>query len=655
MVKITCQIKPHKDSNIKVISGKKLKIYKNSKDLTQNSSKHNLYETELDQLYGYNSKEIYDNEIKNNLYKNFGVFIYGHSESGKKQTLFGNDIIDGIFDLMSKKFEHSYEIEAIDIRYNGTFDLFTENKIILFSNGKENNYYNSVKQKITPENINYYRKIIYDSRNNETPTSHLILYIYKGDKKYHIVDLVNNESELLASNTLNDFKNIFIECSLLTLKKCFHNANKIYMPYECSDLTILLKDINNDSLIICTIREGYEHFYETVDTLKYVDSLLIDKLSKKNKVTPVSPTRLSFLKQKNIKYDKQEIISNRKVLSPRKLFLSKFDLIKNDDRLSPKNINYNKFFDDDTSPLKLPSDYDELEDPLVDLPINDELNFPPPKLSSYYDELEKSLLSSLMDEKNDILLSELSNIDTIYSDDDFIETDSIETDSIESDSDEDNKYNTNLCKNEDCSAIKTSIFSKKCSICLGYFNNDGINDIYFLDKNNGNGKCSLCGKTKNICIMKSNSQYICISACEPKTDESYESEEDESEEDESDEFKEDESDDIDKFSSDIIKPNDIDTNLFDKNYNYDYGDDNVILNNITDIISITPKSPIKNKLEIKSRRKLIGIINNLLYKKIVSNYKILLDDNLTDDDCDKLVINTAATLEVCMQELFRAK
>jgi len=45
---------------------------------------------------------------------------------------------------------------------------------------------------------------------------------------------------------------------------------------------------------------------------------------------------------------------------------------------------------------------------------------------------------------------------------------------------------------------------------------------------------------------------------------------------------------------------------------------------------------------------------NLLYKKIVSNYKILLDDNLTNDDCDKLVINTAATLEVCMQELFKA-
>jgi len=252
MVKIICQIKPHKDSNIKTSFDKKLQIYKHSKELAQINSKNNLYETEIDQIYGYNSKEIYNNEIKNNLYKNFGVFIYGHSESGKKQTIFGNDNVSGIFDMMSKDFENSYEIEAIDVRYNGTFDLLTENKIILFSNGTEDNCYKSVKQQITSENINYFKKIIYDSRNNEIPASHLILYIYKGDRKYHIVDLVGNKPGIRVSNIINDLKNIFIECSLAKLKNCFQYPNKIYMPYESSDLTILLRDIiiDNDNLII---------------------------------------------------------------------------------------------------------------------------------------------------------------------------------------------------------------------------------------------------------------------------------------------------------------------------------------------------------------------------------------------------------------------
>ena len=141
--------------------------------------------------------------------------------------------------------------------------------------------------------------------------------------------------------------------------------------------------------------------------------------------------------------------------------------------------------------------------------------------------------------------------------------------------------------------------------------------------------------------MKSTYQYICVSACDSNEDE-YE-----------DEY-EDDYESMYKFSSDGIKTTDSDSNLFDKNYNYDYGDDDVILSNSKEIISMEPQELIKTKLEVKSRKKLIGIINNLLYKKIVSNYKILLDDNLTNDDCDKLVINTAATLEVCMQELFKA-
>ena len=639
MVKVVCQIKPHKDSNIEISSNKKLQIHSDSKELYKYT-----YETEIEKVYEYNSKEIYDNEIKKNLYKNFGVFIYGDSKSNKKQILFGDDKTEGIFDLMSKNFEDSYEIEAINVCYNGTYDLFTGNKIVFFPNENKTNSYKAVKHQITPETINYYKKIIYDSRN--IPTSHLILYIYKNGKKYHIVDLVKNELDLLESSIINDLQIIFIECSLITLKNYFSNLNNIHVSYDSSDLSMLLKNTNNYSLIICTIREGYEHFYESRDTLKYIDSLIINKSSTRNKVMSNSPKKVSFLKEK-----KNEIISDRKLLSPKKLFSSKSDLIKNDDRLSPKNINYNAFFNADMSPLKSSYLYDDLDELSLNSPINktsslSPINLSPPKLSSYYDELEKSLVSSLLDLSNsnyNSIESDSDESDSIKSD--SIKSDSIKSDSIKSDSDEsdsDNKYNIKLCKNEDCSAIKTNIFNNKCSICTGYFNKDGLNDIYFLNENNENGICSLCGKTKNICIMKSTYQYICVSACDSNEDE-----------DEDEDEYEDDYESMYKFSSDGIKTTDSDSNLFDKNYNYDYGDDDVILSNSKEIISMEPQELIKTKLEVKSRKKLIGIINNLLYKKIVSNYKILLDDNLTNDDCDKLVINTAATLEVCMQELFK--
>jgi hypothetical protein len=77
-----------------------------------------------------------------------------------------------------------------------------------------------------------------------------------------------------------------------------------------------------------------------------------------------------------------------------------------------------------------------------------------------------------------------------------------------------------LCKNQDCSENPIDDESIKCKICDGYFQDDGLNDIYFLEENGGSGACSLCGKTENICIMKESGQVICINACDESDDES---------------------------------------------------------------------------------------------------------------------------------------
>jgi hypothetical protein len=57
---------------------------------------------------------------------------------------------------------------------------------------------------------------------------------------------------------------------------------------------------------------------------------------------------------------------------------------------------------------------------------------------------------------------------------------------------------------------------KRCSLCPGYFNDDGLGDILFIEEepNNQEAGCDLCGKTQNIVQMKGTGQYICGNACD---------------------------------------------------------------------------------------------------------------------------------------------
>jgi hypothetical protein len=72
---------------------------------------------------------------------------------------------------------------------------------------------------------------------------------------------------------------------------------------------------------------------------------------------------------------------------------------------------------------------------------------------------------------------------------------------------------------------------KKCCLCDGYFNDDGMGDILFVQEepNNQEAGCSLCGKSDDVVQMKGTGQYICGNACD-ESDEEEEEEEDEEEE-----------------------------------------------------------------------------------------------------------------------------
>jgi hypothetical protein len=72
-----------------------------------------------------------------------------------------------------------------------------------------------------------------------------------------------------------------------------------------------------------------------------------------------------------------------------------------------------------------------------------------------------------------------------------------------------------LCKNTDCSDKKLDD-NEKCNICDGYYIDDGLNDILFIEESPNNRKhlCNLCKKDKNIVQMKNSGEYICQNACD---------------------------------------------------------------------------------------------------------------------------------------------
>ena len=61
----------------------------------------------------------------------------------------------------------------------------------------------------------------------------------------------------------------------------------------------------------------------------------------------------------------------------------------------------------------------------------------------------------------------------------------------------------------------------KCTLCDGYFNDDGLGDILFIEEppNNKIAQCDLCGKDNDIVQMKGTGQFLCGNACDEDEDE----------------------------------------------------------------------------------------------------------------------------------------
>jgi|SaaInlStandDraft_7_1057024.scaffolds.fasta_scaffold00315_9 kinesin family member 18/19 len=354
MVKIICRVKPPKESNIKIIEESKILLLKKDKNVLDDSILK-PYEFELDKVYDYNisTNEIFDNEIRNQLGKtNIGIFIYGHTGSGKTFTLFGNESNDGIFDLLCKELKFNFEIQAIDLTHSGNYDLFDNKKIFIYTDKNENIKHNASSISVTSKNFDEIKNMIFLSRtsgiskhNQNSSRSHLIIYIYDKVNKitYNIIDLAGNERRPVISSKENEKEVSYINSSLLALKECFRCFNNKFVPYRRSDLTRLLKNIMTDknkyyNLIISTIHSGYPYFFDSVDTLNYIDGLFSKvkkrinfnerkvKYEVKKRKNKAEPKNIFKKEEKEEKYEK-DIINDEPYYS--------------DDFYSEPEINYN--------------------------------------------------------------------------------------------------------------------------------------------------------------------------------------------------------------------------------------------------------------------------------------------------------------------------
>ena len=68
---------------------------------------------------------------------------------------------------------------------------------------------------------------------------------------------------------------------------------------------------------------------------------------------------------------------------------------------------------------------------------------------------------------------------------------------------------------------------KKCCLCDGYFDDNGMGDILYVQEepNKQEAECSLCGKSEDIVQMKGCGQYLCGNACDEEEEETSEEEE----------------------------------------------------------------------------------------------------------------------------------
>ena len=146
MVRVICRIKPPQYENTIITKDNQMLFTKVEKNIN-NSNKYTNKYYKLDKFYDGKTKNIniFNNEVKPLLINSFYLFLYGHTGSGKTYTLFGNDSIHGIINHIFNHLNYKADIEAIELRPTGCFNILSDDIVTLLENNRKIKLYNSKK------------------------------------------------------------------------------------------------------------------------------------------------------------------------------------------------------------------------------------------------------------------------------------------------------------------------------------------------------------------------------------------------------------------------------------------------------------------------------------------------------------------------------
>ena len=318
MYKVICKINSLEDNNIKILQNNKINFSK--KTLTNNTLFSKDYV--LDKFYKpeTTNDELFNKEIKHNLDDNLYLFLYGNKDSGKIDTLLGNNSHNGILELIVKNFNYHVKIEFVEIRKNGVYD-FDNNIVNVIQYDNKIKYYNLDKHLIRDErSYENFNKMLFKNLSLDKP-SHKIITITYDTKKIFIV-LLSHKYNITEKENINK-EHIFINSSIYSFKRFFCEKYSDKIDYKIDLLISIIEPClknNIKSLFISHIKNGYKNQNESWNTLEFSNDLYlknyIDEKIEKIKKEMV-------LDYKEIKNTKDKVDNKMGELVLKKIFVNK--------------------------------------------------------------------------------------------------------------------------------------------------------------------------------------------------------------------------------------------------------------------------------------------------------------------------------------------
>ena len=321
MYKVICKINSMGDNNIKLLQNNKINFTK--KTLTNNILFSKDYV--LDKFYNQEStnNELFNNEIINNLDDSLYLFLYGNKDSGKINTLLGNNSSKGILELIVKKFNYHVKLEFVEIRKEGVYD-FDNNLVNVIQYDNKIKFYNQEKYLIRNEDAyDKFNKLLFKNINLNKP-SHKIITITYDTKKFFIV-LLNHKYNITDKENINK-EHIFINSSIYSFKRLFCKKYSDTLDYKTDLLISIIEPClknNIKSLFISHIKNGYKNQNKSWNTLEFSKDLYLKDYID-NKIEKIKEELV--LDYKEIKNTKDKIDNKMGDLIIKKLFIKKHSM-----------------------------------------------------------------------------------------------------------------------------------------------------------------------------------------------------------------------------------------------------------------------------------------------------------------------------------------